>query len=120
MEMKARVGPVMVAVLSAVVVGGCAGDSSQKRYEGYRQVLTPMVAVATREDCVRKFGIPTRKEQLGTLEVWQYAKAYGAKTVGYSGGKSDVPGVESGFADDLTLIFDADGRLQSWRAEVRQ
>ena len=115
---------VWVTCLAAVLAGGmfvgCAQDNSQKRYEAYREVLTPMVATATREDCVRKFGIPTRKEQLGTLEVWQYARAYGPKTVGYSGGGGDVPGVEGGVADDLTLIFDQEGKLQSWRAEVRK
>jgi len=31
-----------------------------------------------------------------------------------------VPGVEGGVADDLTLIFDQEGKLQSWRAEVRK
>jgi hypothetical protein len=109
----------MSFMVLATLAVGCARDNSGARYDGYRQVLTPMVATATREDCVRKFGMPDRREQLGALEVWQYERTDGAARLArYREGPEPLPGVTSGFADDVTLIFDQEGRLQSWRAEV--
>src|SRR3954464_13550425 len=111
-----HVNAVMVVALMVGGVG-CACSSSQTRDESYRQTLTPMVAAANREDCVRKFGAPTRREQLGTLEVWQYEKSnVGRRTLGIGPRQTGGPGGEEAFADDVTLIFDQEGRLQSWRA----
>jgi hypothetical protein len=108
-------------LMFVALLAGCATSGSEKRYEAYRQMLTPMVATATREDCVRKFGIPTRREQLGTLEVWQYEKSNAErKTLGTDARRGEGPGGEAAFADDVTLIFDPEGRLQSWRAEGRK
>jgi hypothetical protein len=116
-----------ILVLTCAVTG-CASKKTDPvdRYSAYCALLNPLVAKANREQVLRRFGMPSKKEEVAHTEVWQYLKSYGAETNGraVAAASGNVAGARGqaitlGIYDDVTIIFDRDGKLQSWKADIR-
>src|SRR4051812_38616521 len=103
--------------LLAVSLSACSNSNpGVDRYGAYCAMLNPLVAKATREQVLRRFGMPSRKEEVADVEVWQYLKNYGAATaagasasqVSANTAMASAVGITLGIYDDVTIIFDKD------------
>jgi hypothetical protein len=118
--MKITAKCLMLASIGIIMAGCASKDPGVSRYGAYCEMLNPLVAKANREQVLRRFGMPSKKERVGNVEVWQYLKNYGQQAVAASNASgSEATAVSLGIYDDVTIIFDEKGTLESWRADIR-
>ncbi len=76
-----------------------------------------------------QFGMPTKREQLGSLEVWHYHQSFGTRggATAYTpnpnnpyGNNTYAAGQAHEVYDSVTLMFDEQGILKNWRAYVQR
>jgi outer membrane protein assembly factor BamE (lipoprotein component of BamABCDE complex) len=114
---------IVIAAVLCVLFAGCASLEAQKRLKEYEGYFEPQVGKAQQPDITRKFGAPLRKDRIGNSEFWYYHIPYrdpnGAQgSRGLEGGYA--VGSESEIYDDLTIEFDAKGKLKSWRGYIQR
>lgn len=72
----------MILFLIATVLTGCAsfmqGFQIAQRKGELESMLDPLLG-KSKEDVVLAFGVPTRTQWVGELEVYQYYQSYGAR-----------------------------------------
>ncbi len=100
-----------LAVLSASLLMGMAQCQADKRTAQLTAELDQLVGSATKERIAGIYGMPRRRETLGSMEYWQYRISYG--TVYFRGTSREQ-------YDEFQLGFDAQGILRKWRASVRR
>ena len=121
----------LMLVLSAVVapVGCLRQRQIQYRLDQQKQLLDPMVGVATREDILGQFGIPNKKAHLGNTEVWEYHRSLGTQVSGDIFETAPNLYGTSSFAgerpyetfDQVTFTFSKnDGILKNWHSYVQR
>ena len=113
---------ITVAILCTLLMG-CAAMEAQKRLKEYENYFEPLVGKARQADIARKLGAPIRRDRIGVTELWYYHIPYkdpkGAQgSKGFEGGYA--VGSESEVFDDLTVEFDAQGYLKSWRGYIQR
>jgi hypothetical protein len=95
-----------------------------ERLDELRSELNPRVGRSTPEEIAHMWGPPDQRDTIGTSEYWTYQRSYGSRMAGaavynpYSH-TSTFYGHARERSDRIVLEFQ-DGRLLSWRADVRR
>jgi hypothetical protein len=87
-----------------------------RRLEELKGQLDPLVGNATKEKIAAIYGIPLKRETIGTSEHWLYRFGYGHRST-----YNQYTGVHTREQyDELQLVFDEEGILRRWRTLVQR
>lgn len=117
MKMRTKV-PIYLLILTLFI--SCAQIAVNNRLSELKETLEPLLGIAKQEDMVRMFGIPERKEKIGNSEFWYIHISYGQRASVYSPSSYYVGGKSWESYDDITLEFDRNGTLISYRFFVQR
>ena len=112
--------------LLPLLLFGCAQAQVNNRLQAIEIAIRPLVGVATKEMIATQYGIPARKTQLGTLEVWEYRQSFGSRSSGnayvnpYNPYAVSAAGRQWESYDKVTFTFGKDGILQSFKSYVQR
>ena len=100
-------------------------DPAAQKAGEYKQILDPMLGIATKTDIRNRYGEPLRKEQRENTERWHYRKHFGAYKTGSSEPRDDrlsQPGNSDIWEvfDELNFEFDGNGILRKWEVNVQR
>jgi len=117
-----------IIILLSLSLFGCAQMQIKQRVQEIDAQMRPLVGVATREMIADQFGIPARKSQLGTSEVWEYHQSFGSRSRSNANAYYNNPynvyasgrGSQWEAYDRATLIFGKDGILKSYNGYVQR
>lgn len=105
-------------ILFVFILSGCAQMQANSRLEEYKKVYDPLIGVATKESIIQSIGLPTRKQIVGNVEVWEYYQSFGTRGRAYAyspynSGSAFATGRSHEVYDRVTLTFDSNGILQN-------
>jgi len=118
-----------VGVVLLAICTGCAQTITNQGAQEYEAMIDSMLDVATKDEIARRFGIPSRTAQLGSVEIWEYHKSFGFRCAGSAsmptqynpyGVSTFAQGRSHEVYDKLTFSFDSSGTLIEWRAYVQR
>ena len=105
-------------IIFVLILSGCAQMQAHSRLQEYKEAYGPLIGVATKEQIVQSIGLPTRKQIVGNVEVWEYHHSFGARGGAYAyspynSGSAFATGSSHEVYDRVTLTFDSNGILQN-------
>lgn len=110
----------IIVVLLLTMLAGCAQIRVQKQLEEYEEQFNPLIGVATKENILLDYGIPTRKESLNDIEVWEYRKTRGVQGGAYFNNQTGTAfGGGHEVYDKITFTFKSEV-LHRWKAYVQR
>ena len=120
---------ILLIVMVCAFFANCATidgpDPAAQKAGEYKQILDPMLGIATKTDIRNRYGEPLRKEQRENAERWHYRKHFGAYNTGSSEPRDDrlsQPGNSDIWEvfDELNFEFDGNGILRKWEVNVQR
>ena len=123
--MKVLVLMLTSIIIFSLILSGCRQMQINSRLEEYKNIYDPLVGVATKEQIIQSIGLPTRKQIVGNVEVWEYHQSFGARGSAYAhspynSSSAYASGSSYEVYDKVTLTFNSDGVLQNWTAYVQR
>ena len=105
-------------IIFVLILSGCAQMQANSRLQEYKEIFNPLIGVATKEQIVQRMGLPTRKQSVGNVEVWEYHQSFGTRGRAYAyspynSGSAFATGSSHEVYDRVTLTFDSNGILQN-------
>lgn len=94
---------IFITIIVIALLGGCASSGSR-----FKQTIDPLLGKGTPEHFVNMYGLPEKRETIGTKEYWVYKFSQGKYT--------STTGYRFEVYDLLYLIF-VEGKLYSWKSE---
>ena len=116
-------GLVFILWAFATMFSGCAQIQANNRAQEYKALIEPGLGTATREQVVQLWGLPTRKSNIGNLEIWEYHLSFGTRGGAYT---SYNQYSASSFArshevyDQVTFTFNSSGILIAYKVYVQR
>jgi hypothetical protein len=121
---------VLILMVICAFLTGCVtttgADPAALKADKYKQILDPMLGIATKADIMSRYGEPLRKERVGDNELWYYKKTFDAYKTGYSepaDSRASRPGVSKDsweIFDELKFEFDKNSILSKWEVNVQR
>jgi len=114
-----------LALFCLIIFPSCAHQQATSRVNEYKEMLDPLIGVASKDDILVQFGIPQRKSNTENLEVWEYLQSFGtrASAQGFSnpyGYNATAYSRSHEVYDKVTLYFDDSDLLHTWKAYVQR
>ena len=116
---KLRTLLVVACLIGMIACGGCAQMAANKALEQYKEQLDPSIGRVTKDDYIKAWGPPQSTTAVSDGEVCVWHFSYGTRAV--AGGSQYVVSARAHEVyDKLTMTFDKDGVLQTWRARCQR
>lgn len=114
---------VATCLIGVIASGGCAQMAVKKALKQYKEQLDPSIGKMTKDDYIKAWGPPesTTAVSDGEVCVWRFsygtrAFASGTQHWAYSTGTQWSHARAHEMYDKLTMTFNRNGVLQTWRA----
>ncbi len=110
-------------LLISIPFSGCAQIQANNRAQEYKDLIEPGIGSATKEQVVQLWGLPTRKLNVGDLEVWEYHLSFGTRGgayTSYNRYSAASFGRSHEVYDQVTLTFNSSDILIAYKVYVQR
>ena len=114
---------ILIATILVALLAGCAQIQANNRAQEYKAKIEPGLGTATREQVVQLWGLPTRKLNIGDLEIWEYHFSFGTRGgayTSYNRYSASSFGRSYEVYDQVTFTFNSSGILTSYKVYVQR